>query len=134
MTGHGPTMAEVHTTTQLMPAGRRQVSRLRLQLPARLVLVRRNAPCLLENISRSGARIVAENPPAVGEFGQLRCEGMVRFFETVWCEGPRAGLAFDEPLPQATLVFLREFNERFPQLQRRDLMTLARRWVHGEID
>lgn len=114
--------------------GKRADARLRLHLPARLILATRSSPCVLENVSRTGARLVVERPPHLAEFGQIRSEFLDHFFETVWRDGNRVGIAFDEPLSGRILVGLREMHDNFPDLQRRAVRALARHWVTGEQD
>lgn len=116
------------------PEGRRTDPRLRLQLPARLILVDRACSCVLENISRTGARLIVEQPPELGEFGQMQCEGFELFFETVWCRGKHVGVTFDEPLRRDRLLKLRQFNDCFSDLKHRQIKALARHWVNGEAN
>lgn len=127
-------MAQPEDVNQALPEGRRIDSRLRLHLPAKLILVGRTVPCVLQDISHSGARLVVEEVPAVGEFGQIQCTVLDRWFDTVWCAGHRVGIAFDEPIPFETLVFLRQYNDSFPQMQRSEIKARARSWVNGELD
>ena len=112
---------------------RRATPRLRLHLPTRLILIDRNVECVLENLSQTGARLVTNKPPKVGEFGRLRCDLIDQYFDTVWCDGSRIGVHFDEPLTSEELVEFRRFSDSFPDLQRRELMHQARRWVTGEL-
>lgn len=125
-------MAQAQSAYDPIQEGRRADARLRLHLPARLVLLNRSAPCILENISLTGARLVIEKPPKVGEFGEVHGEALCEFFEVVWASGRNVGIAFDEPLRRETLFHLREFNDSFPELQKREMKQLARAWVTGE--
>ncbi|MFZ9395410.1 MAG: PilZ domain-containing protein [Erythrobacter sp.] len=111
---------------------RRTEARLRLRLPARLVLLDRACHCIIENISCTGARLVVDNPPRLAEFGQVQCEGLDHFFETVWCRGNQVGIAFDEPVPRSALLRLRQLNDHFSEVRQRELKALARHWVTGQ--
>jgi hypothetical protein len=111
---------------------RRTASRLRLNLPARLILLDRTASCVIDNISQTGARLALESPPAPGEFGRLQCANIDRFFDTSWNTDHRIGVTFDEALPMETLRSLRDYSDRFPHHKHRELKAQARDWVAGE--
>ena len=125
-------MAHANISQLATHDSRRAASRLRLHLPARLILIDRNVECVLENISQTGARLVTSKPPKIGEFGRFRCDLIDQYFDTVWADGSRIGVHFDEPLSSNDLVDFRRFIDTFPDLQRRELMHQARRWVAGE--
>ncbi len=127
-------MAQAQRHHQLIHEARRSVSRLRVNLPARIILLDRTIPCVLENVSQLGARLMVEKPPKLGEFGIMQCEMLDCYFDIVWQSGRRIGVAFDQPIEQSVLIALREFNDTFSERQRNEIKALARSWVTGELD
>jgi hypothetical protein len=82
------------------PPGKRLGNRLRLGVPAGLVLPYRTHRCRIVDVSANGARIRVERPiqtdrTAMLHFHELRAYGTV-----VWCRAGECGLAFDPPLAQ----------------------------------
>lgn len=80
--------------------GNRFANRLRLGVPAGLVLTHRSHRCLIDDISSTGARIRVEDAIESGrtamlQFHQLRVYGTVMR----WRDG-ECGLRFDRKLPQ----------------------------------
>ena len=82
--------------------GRRRSPRLRLGMPARLIVPERTCPVVLENLSAEGAGITLPEP---GEFVVcvLRWMDQHAFAEVVWREGFSVGLKFDQPITAETL-------------------------------
>ncbi len=113
--------------------GRRSAARLRLHLPGRLALIGRNSDCLIENISVSGAQLMAEHPPMIGAMGQLYCEMIQSYFEVIWRAGSLVGVEFDEALQEQDILALRRINDSYSELQRMEIRRIARRWVNGEL-
>jgi hypothetical protein len=116
--------------------GRRGAPRLRLGIPARLVSTRATNPCILLDLSRTGARIGLERPLVPGELAYLRVAGLEMFAEVIRSmrgdSGGINGLAFDEPLSDAAVLAVRRHAETFEQRERAALRDQARRWVNGE--
>lgn len=113
------------------PAGRRASARVRLGLPARLELLTGTFTCRLDDISQSGAKIaMAANLPPVGASAVLMINGIEGFGEVVWQRGQFLGMQFDEPLPLASVVALRQlrddFDRRVEESQRRDAEEFVR--------
>ena len=68
--------------------GRRKAARVRLALPGRVIFVTGHESCLLENLSRTGARIrVADDAPGVGDSAVMMVEGVEAFGVVVWARG-----------------------------------------------
>ncbi len=112
---------------------RRAASRLRLHLPARLTFVGRNSACLVENISHTGAQLFVDAAPPKGEEGQLNCETLTAFFQTVWSAGNLVGIEFDEAIPLQKILELRRINDSYSEHQRMEIRKSARRWVSGDL-
>lgn len=118
------------------PTGRRSAARLRLAIPVRIVSTHATQTCILLDLSRTGARIGIAEPLAPGICLFLRIAQFELFAEVIRCDrgegGGINGLAFDEPLPDATVLAVRRHAEGFEQRQRDTLRDQARRWVSGE--
>lgn len=78
--------------------GSRHFNRLRLGVPATLVLTCGNRPCLIDDISCTGTRLRSETALTAGETAVLSFHEL-RLFATVrWARGRECGLHFDRPL------------------------------------
>ncbi|OGS58295.1 MAG: hypothetical protein A3J40_01205 [Erythrobacter sp. RIFCSPHIGHO2_12_FULL_63_10] len=115
-------------------AGRRDASRLRLYLPARLNMIDGMIPCIIEDISRTGARIVIQQARPIGQSGILQCPPLDAFFDRVWADGVRIGVTFEEPVSTETLHALRLLHDHHDAMSRQELRRTARDWVSGELD
>ncbi len=87
----------IHQSTP-RPAGQRFFNRVRLGVPASLVLTHGTHPCLIDDISCTGSRLRTERTLPVGvtavlAFHQLRLMGVVR-----WMHSGQCGLQFERPL------------------------------------
>lgn len=103
--------------------GRRKTSRLRLGLPATVILISGQMRCRVDDLSQTGARItVAGDVPRVGADAVLIIEGMEAFGTVRWAHDRRFGLEFDEALPLQQVIAMRDlidlYAERERELQR----------------
>lgn len=112
---------------------RRNAARLRLDVPVRLRFVSRDSKASLKNISCTGAQIELDQPPRIGEFGELKFGDTVAFFEVIWLSGKCIGVEFDQPLPKQDVTALRQTQTRPERLHRQRLENEARKWVTGAI-
>jgi len=113
--------------------GRRAAARLRLYMPARLVLVDGALPCILENISQTGARIVIQKARPISQSGILQCPPLDAFFDRVWAHGVRIGVTFEEPVPAETLHALRQLHDNYDSMSQQEMLRTARAWVRGDL-
>lgn len=112
--------------------GRRADARVRLHLPARLVLLSGTQQCILEDLSVTGAAIIPQNGlPEEGLSAILMCEHIEAFGLIRWARHGRCGLMFDEKLPLAQVVSLRHIADSFETNERERNMERARAWVQG---
>lgn len=122
---------------QPVPVGRRGAARLRLAIPVRAMSTSGTANCVLLDLSCSGARIGLAEPLPVGACLYLTIGRFELFAEVVrrHCGegGGVNGLAFDEPLPEETVLAVRRFAESYAEREREALRDQVRRWVSGEI-
>jgi len=113
--------------------GRRGASRLRLYVPAELILVDGQERCVLDDISRSGAQITVPRNLPVGTCCVLRCGRLEFFAEVVWTTAGRCGLAFDEVLDSRVLVQLRSIRDELAEVELVRRRLSAQAWVEGKV-
>jgi hypothetical protein len=113
-------------------SGNRSYARLRLAIPAEMELTHGIRSCLLDNLSRSGARVRAEAPPKVGSSVILKFADFEAFAMVVWVQGIQCGLLFDEQLTQDAMQQLRWISENHAKYQRAQMQGVARDWSQGE--
>ena len=88
--------------------GRRRFGRLRLRLRAKLITIHGTADGILADLSVTGARVQLRQPgPGAGD-AMLQWQGHEAFGMIVWAFGCQCGVLFDEPLPEALLLGLRD--------------------------
>ena len=93
-------LAMMHRNPTAGLQGKRNGNRLRLGLPAKLVLPHETRECLLDNVSASGARVRLDAPLDKGRtvmlgFHELRVYGTVS-----WCRNGECGIRFDSKIEQ----------------------------------
>ncbi|WP_295631908.1 PilZ domain-containing protein [Novosphingobium sp.] len=109
--------------------GRRRYGRLRLRLRARLITIHGTASGVLADLSVTGARVLLHEPlPSAGD-ALLQWEGNEAFGMIVWVHGCECGVLFDEPLPEALLLGMRDV-ESCPD-EREQARTAAAVFVSG---
>jgi len=113
------------------PSGRRGDSRARLFIPGRLVLRDGTIPCVVEDLSRTGARLALSRGPSVDETGILEVCRIEAFGAGVWLAQGRCGFHFDDPLPIEQVIALRTYADHFTQHQRAENLRMAREFVQG---
>lgn len=112
--------------------GRRANARVRLGIPARLVLLDGQVRCRLLNLSISGAMIGLEPAPQCGVAGFLRFGDLEVFGTVVWAYSKFCGFDFDEPLALDAVTAMRQLADAHPNLDA-ELQTRAlKAWVDGK--
>ncbi len=99
--------------------GGRHSSRLRLAVPASLVLPHETCPCLIDDISSTGARLrttqsLAELRTLILVFHELRL-----FSTVMWSNKGECGLRFDQPLEREDMegmLWIRENREVYDRI------------------
>ncbi|NKJ40975.1 MULTISPECIES: PilZ domain-containing protein [unclassified Novosphingobium] len=125
---HGPVFGD---SRAIGTHGRRTAPRARLNIPGRIILRRGVVECLVEDLSRTGARLMLRDMPALGETGILEINRIEGFGAAVWIKGARCGFHFDEPLALQQVVDLRQFADHFTEHRREQERTAAREFVQG---
>jgi hypothetical protein len=111
--------------------GRRANPRVRLGIPARLLLLGSNARCLLDNLSRSGARLTLDNPPRPSESAVLQCEGLEAFCTVVRVEGRVCAVRFMPALDERNVCGMRSVADHYAEHMREAIEGRARDWITG---
>ncbi|MEM1196975.1 MAG: hypothetical protein AAGH57_12785 [Pseudomonadota bacterium] len=114
--------------------GRRGAARLRLSLPAHFVSVERTQPCILLNISQTGAKIAILDPIREGDGGILKCGKLSAFAIVARSEFSLNALQFEHPITHEDVLAMRRHYETFEDRERRKLIETARKWASGESD
>lgn len=116
--------------------GRRAAPRLRLAIPARFVSIYSVQPCVLLDISCTGARMALGEPLARGKSGYIEIARMEIFGDVVRTErgvdGGVNAIAFEHPISKAQVLEIRRFAEDFELREHKALRDQVRRWVTGE--
>jgi PilZ domain len=121
------------TRSATVVPGRRADARVRLHIPARLVLLSGTQQCILEDLSVTGAAIIPQDGlPALGVSAILMCQHVEAFGIVRWARHGRCGLMFDEKLPLAQVIALRHMADNFETDERERNMERARAWVQGK--
>lgn len=113
--------------------GRRISSRLRLNIPARLVLVSGNFDCLLNDISVRGARVSLAEPPRSSNSALLQFRQLEIFCDVVWSHADQSGLRFADALSTEILIELRGIADNFSAQDRFEKARRIQDWVSGRI-
>ncbi|MEO0030891.1 MAG: hypothetical protein RIS94_649 [Pseudomonadota bacterium] len=114
------------------PAGRRQASRLRLGIPAKVILLGGTFDCRLDDLSQSGARIaIAAAMPTPGSDAVLTVNGIEAFGMVRWARMQRFGVEFDAPLPLEQVVAIRHFADNYAAHAQEQQLRVAREYVQG---
>lgn len=128
----GSALPPLTSQRSAVPPGRRANARVRLHIPARLILLTATQHCILEDLSVTGAAIIPqESLPPVGTSAILQCEGIEAFGNIQWSRYGRCGIMFDEQLPLACVIALRRVADAYEDNERDRFRQSARAWVQG---
>lgn len=111
--------------------GRRASARVRLGIPGRLLLLGRNARCLLNNLSCSGALLTMDEPPRTGDSAVLQCEGLEAFCTVLRVEGRTCAVLFLPALGEQNVSGMRSVADHYAEHVRAEIEDQARNWVTG---
>ena len=82
------------------PPGKRLGNRLRLGVPAGLVLSYGTHRCRIVDVSSNGAKLLVDKPVQTGRTAMLQFHELRLFGTLVWCRAGECGFAFDTALAQ----------------------------------
>lgn len=111
--------------------GKRRFTRLRLNVPAMLVLAHGRHACVVDDVSVSGARVRCEVPLRPGSAVEIRFDRHCMFGTVTWTRGVQAGLAFASYVDESEmrrLLWIVENRDQW-ELQRHSIT--ARSWSSG---
>ncbi len=111
--------------------GRRAAARLRLSMPGKLVTIYETQPCIVANLSQTGAQVRLAKPLAPGEAAFLQFAAEEHFASVVWREKGSNGLEFEVPLTEEQVLETRDFADTIDELERRRMLRIARDWITG---
>ena len=115
----------IHKARSTVQQGHRSFNRLRLGLPASLILTHERRPCVLENISATGACIRGEQPIPKGTTVIL-CFHLLRIYSAVkWTRESFCGLHFDKPLEPEDMqgfLWITQNQEEYERVCREELL------------
>ena len=112
--------------------GRRRDSRLRLNVPGRLITLTGTHKIVLRDISQSGAKLVLPDDVQQGEDGVLEWLEFETFGTIVWKANGLAGMAFDEAVPNPVLLATRQtFDSRAFKTHEEEAREQATDWYLG---
>jgi hypothetical protein len=107
------------------------MARLRLAMPATLLLLTGTYRATLLDLSRSGARIALDPPVKIGSEAVMQVPGLEAFGTVIWQDDGYAGLRFDRMVSEERMLALRNFadtcGERSDTLMRQSV----HEWVSG---
>lgn len=87
--------------------GRREAKRVRAPMPALLITMSERHPALLFDISQTGARLRAKDPPRKGTELFLQAGGVDVYASVAWQNGDAVGLVFESEISAWDVEYLR---------------------------
>ena len=129
-----PPFAAPGAATQEAPlenVGRRSAPRLRLSIPAKLQTISHTLPCVLLDVSRTGAQVSLPDPLPLDEACFVCFSGHEVFASVVRCDAGLNGLQFEAAIADEDVLAVRRFGESYQKEERAALKANARAWVTG---
>lgn len=108
--------------------GNRKGARLGLAIAAILRLAHRDLECVLEDVSRLGARLSVRPIPAAGMPAILRFADIETIGTIVWATGNRCALRFDKPLTGDDMEVIQWITQNTEEYTQAQLDRLATTW------
>ena len=128
-------LGSVNPKASLTPQqGNRARNRLRLGASASLVLTHETRPCLIEDVSSSGARVRMNHPPARGHTAMLSFHELRLYCTVAWVLDDRCGLRFEKELPLEDMQGLLWITQNRGQYERICNQSRALDWSSGRRD
>ena len=110
----------------------RVAPRLPLSLPGVFIGTQGNFPCIITNLSRTGASIAMSQSLKVGSDGYIRSGPIDRFVTVTRQESGMNGVEFDIPVTDLFVADMRRYHETFAANEREELTETVRSWTTGE--
>lgn len=120
----------LHSSFGNKPGGRLG-NRLRLGVPASLVLTHETRDCLIDDISLTGARLRVARPLAKGQAVVLSFHELRLFATAMWSRDGECGLRFDQPLALEDMQGMLWIKQNRPLYDRMCRDSHAQDWSEG---
>ena len=111
--------------------GNRSGNRLKLALAGQLELTTGTIGCTVENVSRTGARLVIASPPSRGCPVILHVAERRMFAIVTWTRSGQCALRFDDPVSLEDMQRLLWITENREQYERERQSSAAKEWSVG---
>lgn len=112
--------------------GRREHSRLRVRLPARLTTLDGTSSAILTDLSYGGAKLLVNCELKPGQQAVLNWHEFEAYGLVSWVHDGMCGLHFEEFLPGKVLIATRDLDDADHLPSDRELIRgAARQWVEG---
>lgn len=111
--------------------GHRSGNRLQLDLSGQLELTSGTIACVVENLSRTGARLALASPPPRGSPVILHVAERRMFALLTWTRGDQCALRFDDPVGLEDMQRFLWISQNREQYERDRASTAAREWTAG---
>lgn len=111
--------------------GQRATNRLRLGVSASLQLTSETRPCLLDDISATGARLRIDRVLGKGAIVVLNFHELHLYAVVVWCHDGECGVRFDQRLPvedMEGMLWITQNRELYDRMCRE---SAAEEWTRG---
>ena len=109
---------------------RREHARLRLGIEATLISLGGEQQVVLQDLSRTGAKLFLEHARPVSH-GFLRWMSYEVFVDAAWRKGHWCGVQFDEPVPEECLLATRAAAPALMEAPKKRLLQHAKEFVQG---
>ena len=115
-----------------LASGHRGANRLRLGVPAQLQLTHEVRSCLLDDISKSGARLRITQPLAPHQTAVLSFHELKLYATVMWCKGAECGIRFEQPIELEDMQGMLWITENRELYERICNEAHALAWAEGE--
>ncbi len=95
------------------------------------MLIHETRPCLLDDISATGAHLRLEKPIAPNSTAILSFHELAIYATVVWCRDGECGLHFEKPLPKADMEGMLWITQNREKYARICLESRAQDWTSG---
>jgi len=120
------------TAFDMRVTGRRETSRVRLGIPAKIILLSGTFPCRVDNMSQTGARIaIGAPPPQRGVDAVLLLDRLELFGAVRWSHSQRFGIEFDQLQPLARVLALRDLADHYAAHEKAQERRMASEFIQG---
>lgn len=109
----------------------RSAERLSVLLPGKLTIFDGHYDCAIEDVSQTGARLIADVPLKIGQQGIMKCHPLDELFRVVWTDGKTAGIRFDTKVALGLVRTLRWHNDRYRKRHDAELSEIVQDWAAG---